>query len=71
MAAAAVYVVTTTLGPQYEVSQAEYEQLLEQNLVDSLDGVFVPPDDVVVSLTPPVDPPVGQVWANQLFTTIP
>lgn len=66
--AASVYVVTTTIGPQYRVSQAEYEQLLELNLVASLDLVFVPPDDVVASPTPPVSPAVGTVWAN---TTIP
>jgi hypothetical protein len=68
VAAPAVYRVTLTLGFQIDVGQAEYEQLLEQTLVNSLDAVFPQPEDVIASPTPPVDPPVGQVWAN---TNIP
>lgn len=63
--AAAVYTVRTTLNPgvQYDVSQAEYEQLTDLGLVASLDGVVVPVDQVVISATEPVVP-VGIVWFN-------
>jgi hypothetical protein len=67
VAAAAVYVVTTTLGPQFDVSQAEYEQLVEQNLVASLDAVVTPPDPIVISTTEPPNPPIGLVWANPAY----
>jgi hypothetical protein len=67
VAAAAVYVVTTTLGPQFDVSQAEYEQLVEQNLVASLDAVVTPPDPIVISTTEPQNPPIGLVWANPAY----
>lgn len=64
--AAAVYTVRTTLNPgvAYGVSQAEYEQLSDLGLVASLDGVTVPVDQVVISPTAPVAPPVGTVWFN-------
>lgn len=67
MANAARYRVVTTLGPTYDVLQAEYEQLLEQDLVASLDLVFVPPDEVVAQPDPPTSPAVGTVWANTTF----
>jgi hypothetical protein len=67
MAKPPVYVVTATLGPQFRVGQAEYEQLLEQNLVASLDEVVTPPDPIVVSTTEPLNPPVGLIWANPSF----
>lgn len=67
--AAAVYTVRTTLNPgvPYDVSQAEYEQLTDLGLVSSLDGVSVPPDEVLIlpGVTPPPSPAVGQVWFNE------
>lgn len=66
MAQPAVYVVRTTLNPgvPYNATQAEYEYLLEQNILDSLDAVTVPADRVVISPTAPISPPIGQVWFN-------
>lgn len=67
--AAAVYTVRTTLNPgvPYDVSVAEYEQLTDQGLIQSLDGVTVPADQVIIlpGVTPPASPTVGQVWFNE------
>lgn len=63
-----VYVVTTTLGPQYEVGQDEYENLVELGLVASLDEVVIPAAQVIVSPSMPTSPAFGTVWFN---TSIP
>lgn len=66
MAKPAVYVVRSTLNPTVPVNatRTEYERLIELGILDSLDEVFVPPDDIVIQATAPVSPTVGLVWFN-------
>jgi hypothetical protein len=66
MAAEAVYVVRSTLNPavSYRTDRAEYEHLIELNILDSLDEVVIPADQIVVQTTEPVAPAVGLIWAN-------
>lgn len=66
MANPAVYVVRTTLNPgvQISVPRAEYDHLVELGVVQSLDSVTVPADQILIQTTTPVAPQVGQVWFN-------
>lgn len=66
MAKPSVYVVRTTQNPgvAYNVSRAEYERLLELQILAALDLIYAPPDDIVVSTTEPASPAVGLVWFN-------
>lgn len=64
--AAVVYTVRVTQipGVPFGVSRDEYEYLVEQGILASLDGVTVPADRVVISPTAPPAPAVGLVWFN-------
>lgn len=66
MAKPAVYVVRSTLNPTVQVpaSRAEYERLVELNVLEALDEVFVPADEIVIQTTAPVAPTVGLIWFN-------
>lgn len=70
MAAAPVYTVRVTQipGVPFQVNRDEYEYLVEQGILASLDGVTVPADQVVISAIDPAlttPPPVGTVWFNK------
>lgn len=70
MARPPVYVVRSTINPgvPYNATRAEYEHLVELGILESLDEVVIPADQVLIQTTTPTSPLVGDVWFN---TSIP